>query len=76
VVAVLRSLVSHFADHPNRIPDVLAAGGSAGGTDQAVAAAVAYVAGMTDRFAMGLAVSELGWDPERLPRGVEPFSGR
>jgi dGTPase len=36
-----------------------------------VRAAVAYVAGMTDRFAMALAVSELGWDPARLPRGVE-----
>jgi dGTPase len=47
----------------------------AGGTDDAVGASVAYVAGMTDRFAMGLAVSELNWDPERLPRGVE-LTGR
>ena len=31
----------------------------------------AYVAGMTDRFAMALAVSDLGWDPERLPRGID-----
>jgi dGTPase len=75
VVAVLRALVSHFADHPNRIPDVRATGGVAGGTDDAVGASVAYVAGMTDRFAMGLAVSELNWDPERLPRGVE-LTGR
>jgi len=26
---------------------------------------------MTDRFAMAMAVSELGWDPDRLPRGVD-----
>ncbi|HZU80392.1 MAG TPA: HD domain-containing protein [Acidimicrobiales bacterium] len=70
VVAVLRALVDHFADHPNRIPDVREAGGIGGG-DDAVRAAVAYVAGMTDRFAMACAVSELGWDPARLPRGVE-----
>ena len=76
VVAVLRALVSHFADHPNRIPDVRADGGLAGGSDDAVAAAVTYVAGMTDRFAMGLAMTELGWDAERLPRGVEQLSGR
>ena len=75
VVAVLRALVEHFADQPNRIPDVHDVGGLTGGEDAAVRAAVAYVAGMTDRFAMSLAVSELGWDPGRLPRGVE-VSGR
>jgi len=71
VVAVLRALVEHFADQPHRIPDVRQAGGLTGGEDAAVRAAVSYVAGMTDRFAMALAVSELGWDPGRLPRGVE-----
>jgi len=75
VVAVLRALVAHFADHPNRIPAVRGAGGEAGGSDGAVAAAVAYVAGMTDRYALGLAVSELGFDPTRLPRGVEDVPG-
>ena len=30
--------------------------------------AVAYVAGMTDRFAFATAVKHLGWDPERLPQ--------
>jgi dGTPase len=29
--------------------------------------AVAYVAGMTDRFAFATAVKSLGWDPGRLP---------
>jgi dGTPase len=32
-----------------------------------VRAAVAYVAGMTDRYAFDRAVAELGWDPSRLP---------
>ena len=76
VTAVLRALVSHFADHPNRIPGVRAAGGVPAGTEQAMRHAVAYVAGMTDRFALGIAVSELGWDPARLPRGVDDLVAR
>jgi dGTPase len=76
VVAVLRALVAHFADQPNLIPAVRAAGGLAGGSDGAVFEAVAYVAGMTDRFAMAVAVSDLGWDRARLPRGVDSVTGR
>jgi len=76
VVAVLRALVAHFTDHPNLIPGVRAGGGLAGGSEQAVFEAVAYVAGMTDRFAMGIAVSDLGWDRDRLPRGVDALTGR
>ena len=73
VISALRALVTHFADHPNRIPAVAELGGLAGGSDDAVRAAVAYVAGMTDRFAMQLCVSDLGFDLERLPLG---FIGR
>ena len=76
VVGVLRALVSHFTDQPNLIPGVRSGGGLAGGSDRAVFEAVAYVAGMTDRFAMGIAVSDLGWDRERLPRGVDYLTGR
>ena len=43
---------------------------AAGGTDDAVRAAVAYVAGMTDRYACRQAVAVLGWDPAKLPQGV------
>ena len=71
VVDVLQALVRFFGDQPNRIPDVAAGRGMSGGSDEAVRAAVAYVAGMTDRFAMATAVSELGWDPDHLPRGVD-----
>ena len=38
--------------------------------DDAVRAAVAYVGGMTDRFAFDTAVAVLGWDRAALPRGV------
>ncbi|HEY5025623.1 MAG TPA: HD domain-containing protein [Acidimicrobiales bacterium] len=76
VVAMLRALVAHFTDQPNLIPGVRSGGGLAGGTDLAVFEAVAYVAGMTDRFAVGIAVSDLGWDRERLPRGVDSLTGR
>jgi dGTPase len=71
VVAVLRALVEHFADHPGRIPDARRSGELASGTPEALRAAVQYVAGMTDRFAMSCAVGELGWDLARLPRGVD-----
>jgi dGTPase len=71
VVSVLRALVDHFGDRPHLIPD----GGHpsaelSGGEPGAVRAAVAYVAGMTDRFAFGQAVALLGWDPDKLPAGI------
>jgi len=71
VVAVLQALVDHFGDRPNLIP---AGGGRVlalnGGEPDAVRAAVAYVAGMTDRFAFGQAVALLDWDPDKLPAGI------
>jgi dGTPase len=70
VIAVLRALVDHYSDRPNAIPDVREAGGLPAGEPEAVRAAVGYVAGMTDRFAFRRAVSELGWDPGKLPMGV------
>jgi len=71
VIAVLRALVEHFADQPGRIPDVRRSGGLASGGPEALHAAVEYVAGMTDRYAMACATADLGWDPARLPRGVD-----
>jgi dGTPase len=73
VIGVLRALVEHFSDRPNRIPAVADEGGLPAGHDPAVRAAVSYVAGMTDRFAMSTAVSELGWNADRLPRGIEDW---
>jgi len=71
VVGVLQALVEHFGDRPHLIPS---AGpddlGLSGGEPGAVRAAVAYVAGMTDRFAFAQAVALLGWDPAKLPVGI------
>ena len=70
VVAVLRALVEHYADRPNAIPAVREAGGLPADCPEALTAAVTYVAGMTDRFAFRQAVAELGWDPDKLPKGI------
>ena len=75
VVAVLRALVEHFADRPHLLAE--SGGGSPAPTDftaggeEAIRAAVTYVAGMTDRFAFRQAVALLGWDPHKLPAGVD-----
>lgn len=79
VIALLQALVEHYADRPHVIPDqtaraALGADANIGlidaGTNEAVRAAVAYVAGMTDRFACQQGVTELDWDPDKLPRGI------
>jgi dGTPase len=67
VVALLRSLTEWFvaappADADGLVPDP--------GSPEAVASAVRHVSGMTDRYALRLAVEHLGWDPAALPRGV------
>ena len=73
VIAVLQALVDHFADRPNTLgPDL----GLAAGSAEAVRAAVTYVGGMTDRFAFQSAVAHLGWDPARLPAGIDTASLR
>ena len=70
-VPVLQALVEHFGDRPHLIPSVEAdARGLTGGEPGAMHLAVAYVAGMTDRFAFSQAVALLGWDPARLPVGI------
>ena len=63
VIAVIRSLTEHFAEHP-RSADLVP------GSEPAIAEAVRYVSGMTDRFALDLAVGKLGWDTAALPQGV------
>jgi dGTPase len=71
VVAVLQALVEYYVDRPNAIPAVRESGGLCAGEPKAVEAAVAYVAGMTDRYAFRQAVGLLGWDPAKLPRGID-----
>ena len=77
VVSLLRALVEHYADRPHAIPrqTAVAALGEraddveAGGPD-ALRASVAYVAGMTDRFACQQGLAQLSWDPDKLPQGI------
>jgi dGTPase len=67
VQSLLRELTEWFIEHP------AATGADAtpsAGTPEAAAAAVRYVSGMTDRFALRLAVEHLGWRHEQLPHGV------
>ncbi len=69
VIRLLRSLTDWFTEHPRDIgtdttPALVA------GSPEALTAAVRYVSGMTDRFALDLAVEHLGWDPNALPRGA------
>jgi dGTPase len=68
VIALLRSLTDFFVARPRAIGGDAPA--VAPGSDEAVGEAVRYVSGMTDRFALALAVEHLGWDPAALPRGV------
>jgi dGTPase len=68
VIAVLQPLVEYFSDRPNTLAPAV---GQAAGSPEAVRAAVTYVAGMTDRFAFQSAVAHLGWDPTRLPIGID-----
>ena len=77
VVSLLRALVEHYAARPHAIPHppIAAALGEradyvdAGGPE-ALRAAVAYVAGMTDRYACQQGLAQLAWDPAKLPRGI------
>ncbi len=66
--ALLHALVEWYSAHPEAMEDGLAVRGTEPGPH--VAAAVRHVSGMTDRYAFRTAVELLGWDPERLPRGV------
>jgi dGTPase len=68
VIEMLRALVEHYAAHPQQLPD---AGEADAGSAQALHDAVAYVGGMTDRFACRQAVALLGWDTARLPQGID-----
>lgn len=78
VIRVLRALVDYYADRPNTLPfDTVDASGPrrspnvSAGTAEAVRESVAYVAGMTDRYAFSMAVTHLGWDRSALPQGVD-----
>ncbi|MCP3911138.1 MAG: HD domain-containing protein [Actinomycetia bacterium] len=65
VSLLIGQLTEFFIAYPLEMDASLQAGST-----EAVEAAVRWVSGMTDRFALDLAVHHLGWAAERLPRGV------
>ena len=69
VISLLRALVEHYAGHPDALPAAFVA--EREGRDDPVRTAVAWVSGMTDRFACDRAMELLGWPEERLPRGID-----
>lgn len=69
VIDLLRALVEHYIQHPHLIGDTN--GLQTTDHDAVVHDAVAYVGGMTDRFACRQAITLLGWDSSRLPRGID-----
>lgn len=68
VVGVLQALVEHLAADPTRLPSRLITDDSESGLRHA---AVEWVAGMTDRYAINAAQEWLGFDPDHLPRGID-----
>jgi dGTPase len=75
VIEVLRNLVEYYADLPDTLPlEGLVTGNRIErppGSPAALREAVTYVGGMTDRYAFSHAVNLLGWDPARIPRGID-----
>ena len=70
VVEMLGELVEYFSTHAQLIPDVAEREDDLAALDP-VFEAVAYVAGMTDRFACRSAMQYLGWAPDQLPRTLD-----
>ncbi|MFT5269845.1 MAG: dGTPase [Acidimicrobiales bacterium] len=67
VISLLQQLTEWLIHHPAHIGDGSAAATNA---DEVTALAVRYVSGMTDRFALNLAVEHLGWARDALPRSA------
>ena len=68
VITLLRALVEHYIEHPHLIGDT---GQARSNSQDSVHDSVAYVGGMTDRFACRQAVALLGWNDSQLPRGID-----
>ena len=64
VIDMLRALVDHYLSDPGALP-------ASARTGKPVLDAVAYVDGMTDRFACAQAVARLEWPADRLPGGLD-----
>lgn len=70
VIDMLRALVDAYVASPHLLPGH-SDGSLDAGTAGAAHAAVAYVGGMTDRFACRQAVTLLDYPADRLPQGID-----
>ncbi len=68
VIDILRALVDYYLTHPIQLPG--GAGLALDDLEGLQRAAVTYVGGMTDRFAFETAVDLVGWDLDRIPKGI------
>lgn len=68
VIKLLQALVEMYAQRPHLLPGEAPCGS---GSSDAFRAAVAYVSGMTDRFACRQALTHLGWSRDQLPYGID-----
>jgi dGTPase len=66
VASVITSLTAYFADHPDQVEDGMIRAADA----DALATAVRYVSGMTDRYLLRVASQLLGWDDSKLPTAI------
>ncbi|HVA70538.1 MAG TPA: HD domain-containing protein [Acidimicrobiales bacterium] len=71
VTGMLRALVEFYSVHPELIPDVAARASESETPAKALHDAVAYVAGMTDRYACRRALTHLDWPVDLLPTGID-----
>ena len=71
VVTMLRELVEYYRVRPELIPDVARRTNVDPSDASALHDAVAYVAGMTDRYACQRALTDLRWTTDRLPQGID-----
>ena len=71
VIQILQALVEHHGSQPDQLP-ALQARDTAPEPDssEALAQAVTYVGGMTDRYAFSQAQQLLGWNSSDLPVGI------
>jgi len=74
VIDMLRALVDHYIGNPRLLPAHDESPFDAGSV-KAAHEAVAYVGGMTDRFACKQAVLLLDYPAERLPQGIDTLLG-
>ena len=74
VIDMLRALVDHYVGSPQLLP-AFAESPFEAGSRTAAHRAVAYVGGMTDRFACRQAVVLLDYPTDRLPRGIDTLPG-